>query len=353
MKLKTKKNFFNIFCIITNIINKLFIVSIVIIMLCYPSNIFSDEAFNNQTSENDYKLQCGDKIKLDILDHPEHSKTITIDIDGCFSHELAGRLKVKDKTMEQLRQILVVALEKYLYKFPFTLTIEEFGEKRVMIIGIDNASPSILSKEKKVEDRKTLDFVFKGNFRLAGVIRSLQANFEPKYHYNIYVRRYPDFELKINGSELLFKGNMQNNIYIYSNDIIVIEKLYPFISNDGFISYYPADRLLKKEFSLLGVDSKEILETLKKSISTSGNIIINNDFSVMYIEDFPENIQIAENIIGYYHSNKVNIRQILIEAKIFEVTLRDNEVFGIDWRAIADKYKIDNSLLNTPDGKIK
>ena len=286
----------------------------------------------------DYTIQSGDVLKLDIAEHPEYSKNVLVDLDGCINHELFGRIKVKDKTIDQIRQIFAVAFEKFLYKYPFAVTIAEYHTKKVMVIGLD--------KELKDEKKKAVDFSFKGNYRLSEVLRELQIPLDPRFHYNIYIRRHPNFEMKINASELLFKGEMRNNIFINNNDILVIEKLFPLKKSNGLTFYYPANTPLKQEYSLLGVDSKELIETLKKTLSSNGSVVANNDFSVIYVEDMPEYIQTAENLIHYYHSNRENIRQILIEAKIFEVTLRDNEIFGVDWRSIADKYKLDYGLLN-------
>ena len=83
-------------------------------------------------------------------------------------------------------------------------------------------------------------------------------------------------------------------------------------------------RSIKVQYS----DPKVVADVLTKHLSRYGKITTLEDRRILVVEDLPEFIDRIEELLS-----KIDIepRQILIEAKILEVTLNTDETFGIDW----------------------
>jgi MSHA biogenesis protein MshL len=78
---------------------------------------------------------------------------------------------------------------------------------------------------------------------------------------------------------------------------------------------------------------KEIEEGLKSIASEKGRLVINKVSGSILVTDFPQNLaKIAEFLETIEGSAQ---RQVMIQAKIIEVTLSDQYQMGIDWSAIA------------------
>lgn len=75
----------------------------------------------------------------------------------------------------------------------------------------------------------------------------------------------------------------------------------------------------------------QLKEILSKYLSRFGKITVAQERNSIIIEDLPEYIAVAENILRTIDEQP---RQILIEAKLLEITLDDSETFGINWSAI-------------------
>lgn len=109
---------------------------------------------------------------------------------------------------------------------------------------------------------------------------------------------------------------------------------------------------LSGRFAIDGKGSKEsnpytLLEAmLAKIITPAGRFTLNSKTGTLYVRDTHNSIQAIARIIS--HLKEMMDRQILIEAQIVEVTLRDGFKFGIDWNhlrsALADSTKLVDSL---------
>lgn len=109
---------------------------------------------------------------------------------------------------------------------------------------------------------------------------------------------------------------------------------------------------LAGQFSIEGKGSKEgnpyvLLEAMvAKTISKDGRYALNGKTGTLYVRDNLNSIQAIARIIA--HLKEMMERQILIEAQIIEVSLRDGFQFGIDWNhlrsALADSTNLVDSL---------
>jgi len=97
-----------------------------------------------------------------------------------------------------------------------------------------------------------------------------------------------------------------------------------------------AKRLEMKIFRLKYAEVDKVQEILD-AISGMRMIKIHEPSKTLIAEDTPENIDKIETLLSYWDSKP---RQVLIEAKILEVTLTDDMTLGVDWQKILGNASI-------------
>lgn len=97
----------------------------------------------------------------------------------------------------------------------------------------------------------------------------------------------------------------------------------------GKYSYNKLTRI--KTFKVQYSDPTVIQTILDKYLSSYGKITALPERKLLVVEDKPEFLDRIAELLQQIDRQP---RQILIEAKIFEVTLKDSDVFGIDWMAL-------------------
>ncbi|MGB0468295.1 MAG: secretin N-terminal domain-containing protein [Pontibacterium sp.] len=95
--------------------------------------------------------------------------------------------------------------------------------------------------------------------------------------------------------------------------------------------YYASGLTRLKTFRIQYSEPTLIQKILEKYLSHYGKITALPQRKLLVIEDQPEFLGRIETLL---HELDREPRQILIEARILEVTLRDSEAFGIDWRTL-------------------
>lgn len=75
-------------------------------------------------------------------------------------------------------------------------------------------------------------------------------------------------------------------------------------------------------------DPKNVSTILKNYLSRYGRIDLLEDRQILVVEDLPEFVAHIDHILGQLDQEP---SQILIEAKIFTITLDDTQKFGLDW----------------------
>lgn len=76
---------------------------------------------------------------------------------------------------------------------------------------------------------------------------------------------------------------------------------------------------------------KQVAELVGKYVSRYGKVTMLPERSLLVVEDAPEFQARVERLLS---TVDVEPRQILIEAKILEITLEDSETYGVDWSRI-------------------
>jgi type II secretory pathway component GspD/PulD (secretin) len=92
-------------------------------------------------------------------------------------------------------------------------------------------------------------------------------------------------------------------------------------------------RTFKVQYS----DPQQVAEILSKYLSRYGKVTPLNERRMIVIEDTAEFLDRASNLLKELDAEP---RQVLIEAKVLEVTLDDAETYGVDW----------NRVFGTPGG---
>lgn len=79
----------------------------------------------------------------------------------------------------------------------------------------------------------------------------------------------------------------------------------------------------------------EVETILQEHISSFGNITVLNERKMLVVKDQPDFLEKVEAILATIDREP---RQVLIEAKIMEVTLTDGESFGLDWAKVFNAF---------------
>ncbi len=100
-------------------------------------------------------------------------------------------------------------------------------------------------------------------------------------------------------------------------------------------------RSLKVQYS----DPEVVADVLTKHLSRFGKITTLEERKLLVVEDLPDFVARIEELLAEIDKEP---RQILIEAKILEITLAADETFGIDWRVIQDNFQFGTRGLSNP-----
>ena len=105
-----------------------------------------------------------------------------------------------------------------------------------------------------------------------------------------------------------------------------------------------SDRLEVRSFRIQYASSSEIETILEEYLSEFGNIKALPDNDMLVIEDLPPFLDKIEVLLGEIDREP---KQIMIEAKILEITLTDNQSYGLDWKKLFDSSDGTGSLGTT------
>ncbi|MGB2833258.1 MAG: secretin N-terminal domain-containing protein [Methylotenera sp.] len=94
---------------------------------------------------------------------------------------------------------------------------------------------------------------------------------------------------------------------------------------------HPNGLLQLRTFKVQYSDPKQVAEILTKYVSRYGKVTPLNDRRMIVIEDTAEFVERASKLLLELDAQP---KQILIEAKVLEVTLDDGELYGVDWSKV-------------------
>ncbi len=88
-----------------------------------------------------------------------------------------------------------------------------------------------------------------------------------------------------------------------------------------------------RSFKVQYTDTEAVAGILEKHLSRYGQLTTLPQRNLVVVQDLPEFVRQIERLVGVLDAQP---KQILIEAKVLEITLDDSETYGFDWRAIFD-----------------
>jgi polysaccharide export outer membrane protein len=174
----------------------------------------------NTISNEPYKLHIGDTLEVSLLDEPEMTREVTVIADGTISYLLVGRVKARERTLDELRQELTKKLEEF-FVAPYVsiLTIKVFETQNdVNTVSILGALAKPGSYQIKKNER-LLDLLAK-----AGGLLYTQTEFGSRTTANLkasYISRNKE-KLKVDFFKLVQNGDMNENILLEPGDFIYI-----------------------------------------------------------------------------------------------------------------------------------
>ena len=212
--------------------------------------------------------------------------------------------------------------------------------KAVLIIALTcflmiGATSAALSDETSLQQKKLatrVDFFHCKNENVGTIIRLLAE----QYDLNVIVSDQVTGTLSMKLQDVTLEAAF--------NEILAAANAYMEEKNN-ILHIYPRgakqrqdileSELTTEIFSPSYVNSGQLREVLTPFLSPEGRIQLFKDGSVnsqkphlLIITDLPENIEIVRNLIDKLDTET---RQVLIQAKIVETSLSDNETMGVDW----------------------
>lgn len=94
---------------------------------------------------------------------------------------------------------------------------------------------------------------------------------------------------------------------------------------------YPSYMTKLRTFKVQYSDPKQVADILGKYLSRYGKITPLNERRMLVIEDTPQFLERAAKLLVELDAQP---KQVLIEAKVLEITLDDGEVYGVDWNKV-------------------
>ncbi|MEG7521516.1 MAG: hypothetical protein M3H12_00220 [Chromatiales bacterium] len=102
-----------------------------------------------------------------------------------------------------------------------------------------------------------------------------------------------------------------------------------FIVERGEVGKYSDSGITEiRSFKVQYTKLSEVESILKKHLSSYGKITALTDRKMLVVEDLPSFLEKIERLLAAIDTEP---KQILIEAKVLEVTLSDRDSFGVDW----------------------
>lgn len=184
--------------------------TILAVLLCQFLT-FGQAARAQESAIGDYVINPGDLLSVLVWKEEGLQRQILVRPDGAFSFPLAGEIQARDKSVEDIRQILTDRLAKYIPDPVVTVAVESAQGNQVYVIGQVNR-PGAIPAPARIDVLQAL---------------SIAGGFTPFAQQNdiLILRRDPAGAL--NSIRFRFKQvekgkNLEQNIVLHAGDVIIV-----------------------------------------------------------------------------------------------------------------------------------
>ena len=163
----------------------------------------------------DYSIEKGDVLSVSVWQVEELKRTVVVRPDGKISFPLIGDVQAEGKTIQALRAQITSKLAKFIRNPQVSVIIKEFGGKRAVVLNelggggvIRFTTPIKVLEALAMAGGYNTDL----NLKKIYIIRESEKGGQP---VKIII---------VNAQDVLRKGDVRENIYVKSGDIIFLAR---------------------------------------------------------------------------------------------------------------------------------
>lgn len=180
-----------------------------------PGEIMGAKPFHLRKTKNEYFLEIGDVLEVDVWKVDDLSRQVTVRPDGRISMPLVGDLEVVGMSLTELRNILTEKFSDYIVDPQVSIALRQFGGRKFIILG-EVSNPGVYRYQQQIYLMEAI--------ALAGGIRQF-AKIADVMIIRGDIKKQPKVKIiRANLNNLLKQGMLTENISVMSNDIIYIGK---------------------------------------------------------------------------------------------------------------------------------
>ncbi|MFH1824869.1 MAG: polysaccharide biosynthesis/export family protein [Candidatus Firestonebacteria bacterium] len=157
----------------------------------------------------DYKIKTGDILNIIVIPPVELSKEVIVQKDGNINIQLIGKIKAEGLSLKELAELIEKELIKYVTGPLVTVTLKEFGTRKVSIMG-QVKSPGGYDFRDGLRILELLSIC--GGFTNDGDLTAVK----------IFRGKDPKTVIEVNMEDVIDRGDMKKNIEIEVDDIVYI-----------------------------------------------------------------------------------------------------------------------------------
>lgn len=184
-------------------------------LLCFMS------ATTVSASADSFKLDIGDKISIQVFQHSDMNKTVTVERDGMVRFPFAGSCYVVGKTVEELQTDLIPNFELLGVKTPVLfVSVANYAPRTVHILGAIAGS----NKESASVPKGTVNLPYRRGLHALEAISSV-GGFAPTADINrVFIRRETKDGIKVIHVDVknVLAGSAKKDILLERDDMIIV-----------------------------------------------------------------------------------------------------------------------------------
>lgn len=162
-----------------------------------------------------FTLGPGDVLQISVRDHPELSGRVAVRLKGDIVLPLVNDVVMaKDLTLDEIKDAVTEALKRYVKEPSVNVSIEEYKSKIFYVIDENGATPYPITRANMTL-RDALFIADWGADRALGRVLVIKPS-----------KTHPLIK-KVDAFDLVYRGNLMNNVKIENGDVIYVPLTIP------------------------------------------------------------------------------------------------------------------------------